>query len=177
MRFQAMKRYRGMTTAQLDELLQTELRKDLPDEEVVLPILESLKKREQKPCRKNRWIISAAAIAAVLVLLITILPKTVGANSFWNAMLHVTDSIVQFFAPGDSPDSTEAEYVFETDNPGLQQMYNKVVSLGVTDPVVPMWLPEGYELVQFKFSNLDGTAKIIALFKNRDNYNLTTKKQ
>jgi len=164
-----MKRYKRMTTAQLDALLQAELRKDTPNEEVVLPILEILEQREEKPRRKNRWIISAAAIAAALALVVTVLPKAAGADSFWDAVLHMTDSVLQFLAPGDTPDSTEADYVFETDNPGLQQLYDKVVELGVTDPIVPMWLPDGYELVKTDFLNLDGSIKLSFLFKSANN--------
>lgn len=92
-----------MSIAQLDELLQAELRKETPDEEVVLPILEILEAREQKPKRKNRWVISVAAAAALLVLLTAVVPKAVGANSLWDAILQLTDSVMQFFAPGVEP--------------------------------------------------------------------------
>ena len=44
----------------------------------------------------------------------------------------------------------QPEYVFETDHPGLQQIYDAVVEMGVTEPVVPMWVPEGYDLVEYK---------------------------
>ena len=171
-----MKRYRKMTTAQLDELLQKELRKDTPNEEVVLPILEILEKREKKPHRKNRWIISLATVAAVFALLISLLPNTAGANSFWGAVLHVADSVVQFFTPGEASGPTEAEYAFETDNPGLQQLYDKVVELGITAPVVPMWLPEEYELVEIKHIKFEGWEKLSAAFKKDDQTVLITYK-
>ena len=161
-----MKRYRRMTTAQLDELLQAELRKDLPNEEVVLPILEILENRERKPRKKNTWIVGVAAVAAVFALFITIVPKTVGANSLWDAVLHMTESVVQFFAPVDSTDPAETDYVFETNNPGLQQLYDKVVSLGITDPVVPMWLPDGYELVELKDYSFNSYEKFLQVYEH-----------
>lgn len=164
-----MKRYRRMTTAQLDELLQAELRKVTPDEEVALPILEVLEEREQKPRRKNRQIIRWGAVAAVLALLIAVVPKVAGTDSLWDMVLHVTDNFLQFFAPGDTPNPTEAEYIFETDNPGLQQLYDKVAELGITAPVVPMWLPEGHELTAINVSEFVGGVKISASFKMDDN--------
>lgn len=160
-----MKRYKKMTTDELDALLQAELRKDTPDEEVVLPILKVLEERERGPHKTNRWIISLASIAAALALLIMVVPKAVGASSFWDAVLCVTDSVVQFFTPGED---SEAGYVFETDNPGLQQLYDKVVELGITDPIVPMWLPNGYELVGISVSKFDGGIKVYGVFKFGD---------
>jgi len=157
-----MKRYKKMTTDELDALLQAELRKDTPDEEVVLPILKVLEERERGPHKTNRWIISLASIAAALALLIMVVPKAVGASSFWDAVLCVTDSVVQFFTPGED---SEAGYVFETDNPGLQQLYDKVVELGITDPIVPMWLPNGYELTELKESSIEGFNKIFSVYK------------
>lgn len=158
-----MKRYKKMTTDELDALLQAELRKDTPDEEVVLPILKVLEERERGPHKTNRWIISLASIAAALALLIMVVPKAVGASSFWDAVLCVTDSVVQFFTPGED---SEAGYVFETDNPGLQQLYDKVVELGITDPIVPMWLPNGYELTEIKESSSRGYKKILSVYMN-----------
>jgi len=153
-----------MSIAQLDELLQAELRKDTPDEEVVLPILEILEAREQKPKRKNRWVISVAAAAALLVLLTAVVPKAVGANSLWDAILQLTDSVMQFFAPGVEPRIAEIEHTFHTDNPGLQQLYDKVTELGITELIVPTWLPEGFELNELKVTTFEGDTKTSCSF-------------
>lgn len=40
----------------------------------------------------------------------------------------------------------QAPYVFQTEHPGLQKIYDAVVELEITEPVVPMLLPDGYEL-------------------------------
>ena len=161
-----MKKYkmRHMTTVQLDKLLQAELRKDTPDEGVVLPILEILEEREQKPRKKHNWIVSIAAVAAVLVLLIAAVPQAVGADSFWEVMIHLSDSILQFFAPGKEPKPAESEYIFQTDNPGLQQLYDKVVELGITDPIVPTWLPKGYALKELKTIVGNDSQKLTAVY-------------
>lgn len=103
--------------------------------------------------RRTRWLRSwalraAAAAAMLLLLMVPIVPQEAGAESLWDALVRWTTEIVEFFGPKDN-DHRIVEYEFKTDNPGLQQVYDAVVELGVTDPVVPMWLPEGYELVEF----------------------------
>jgi hypothetical protein len=54
--------------------------------------------------------------------------------------------------------------VFRTDHPGLQELYDTVTELGVTVPVVPMWLDEGYELVDCKVINTPTTTKVLTNF-------------
>ena len=58
------------------------------------------------------------------------------------------------------------DYVFETDNPGLQQVYDAVVELGVTIPAVPMWLPEGYELAEITIEETRIKQYVYARFLN-----------
>lgn len=100
--------------------------------------------------RIRSFAMRAAAAAAVLVLLLVpIVPQEVGAESLWDALVRWTTEIVEFFGPNDN-DHRIVNYEFQTDNPGLQQVYDAVVELGITDPVVPMWLPEGYELSELE---------------------------
>lgn len=98
-------------------------------------------KEENRIIQFRRWALKAASIAAVLVLLfLPILPQEAGAESLWNRLARLTDDLVDFFGPNDNMDRIEA-YEFKTGNPGLQQLYDAVVELGVTEPMVPMWLP------------------------------------
>lgn len=60
----------------------------------------------------------------------------------------------------------EMTYSFETENPGLQQVYDAVVELGVTEPVVPMWLPEGYEIKSVFNNNTPMSKNVRAIFTN-----------
>lgn len=111
---------------------------------------EKIWKGAKRSGKIRNWIIRTASAAAVLaVLLIPIIPQEAGAESLWDTLMRWTSEIVEFFGPKDNEGRIE-EYVFQTDNPGLQQVYDAVVELGVTDPVVPMWLPEGAELVESK---------------------------
>lgn len=69
----------------------------------------------------------------------------------------ITNTVMEYFSREDI--RAEKGYVFVTDNPGLQQVYEAVLELGVTGPIVPMWLPEGYtltEMQQYKTPMLNG---------------------
>lgn len=166
-----------MSTEDLREMLDQELHAETVNDDSVRLLLSILRERRKtvtvemtpnlerawekyqqdtdeiwKGSRRSRiirsWVSRAAAAAAVLaVLLIPIVPKEAGAESLWEALVRWTTEIVEFFGPEDN-EHRYIEYEFSTDHPGLQQVYDTVVELGVTDPVVPMWLPDGYELVE-----------------------------
>lgn len=186
-----------MTTEQLDELLNGELERETPNGDTVRLILGILWEREkdmpvemtpkikkawakyqrdiaridasEKRSGKFRgWILKTASAAAVLALLVFAVPQRAGADSFFDKLARLTDSIVEFFSPGMANDNV-TEYVFETDNPGLQQVYDTVAGLGVTEPVVPMWLPEGYELVECKVVETSHKKGIAANFRDGEN--------
>lgn len=170
-----------MPTQELDEMLQAELRKDNIDEDLVRLILDILEEREAdhpiendeeiaaavgkytayvdsleatpaKPTRKWNTVLKVASVLLVVGLLFCIVPQAANAESFFELLARWTDSIFEFFNP--SEDNKQPDYVFETEHPGLQQIYDAVVELGVTDPVVPMWVPEGHELQTMQILDL-----------------------
>lgn len=123
-------------------------------------------KASRRTRRIRSWTLRAAAAAAVFVLLLVpIVPQEVGAESLWDALVRWTTEIVEFFGPKDNAHRI-VEYEFKTDNPGLQQVYDAVVGLGVTDPVVPMWLPEGYELAELGIEQYPASTRVHSRFKN-----------
>ena len=177
-----------MSTEQLDEMLLHELEKESVDESAVRLIMEVLEKRDQKvpveinpqvaaawekyqahapvqSCPKfsfRSWPVRIAAAVAVVIALALAVPQSAEAEGFWERLSRWTESIFEFFTPGD--EMAEQEYVFETDNPGLQQVYDAVTALGITDPVVPMWLPDGYELVECEVSEMPSKTIVYAYF-------------
>lgn len=179
-----------MPTEQLDEMLRYELEKEQLDESAVRMIMEILEERDQNtpveingkiesawekyqaytPVKErplislHGWPARAVAAVAVVALLAFAMPQSAEAECFWERLTHWTESIFEFFAPGD--EFVHNEYVFETDNAGLQQVYDTVTALGVTDPVVPMWLPDGYELVECKVSEMPTKTVVYAHFSN-----------
>ena len=137
---------KGFSTEQLDQLLQAELQRVFPDEEVVLPILSELEQREQnlptqitedvvaawrkfeaktKPIKRRQssraWFVSVAA--AVLLLVVMAVPRTVGAESLFDVLIRWTESVLFVSSPEQEATKPVVSYDFETDHEGLQQLY------------------------------------------------------
>ena len=167
-----------MPTHELDDMLRAELQRETVDGDLVRLLLRVLEEREREhplednevvaaavekytayvnslkttPARTARkWsgVLKAASILVVVGLLLFALPQAVRAESFFDLLARWTESVFEFFNPAEEQ-GEQPEYVFETDHPGLQQIYDAVVEMGITDPVVPMWVPEGYELENVK---------------------------
>ena len=181
-----------MSTEQLDDMLLHELEKEPVDESAVRLIMEVLQQRDQdapvpitpqvatawekyqmhapvQRCSKfsfKSWPMRTAAAIAVVIALALTVPQNAEAEGFWDRVSRWTDSIFEFFTPDN--ERTDEEYVFKTDNPGLQQVYDTVTELGVTDPVVPMWLPEGYELVECEVSSMPSKTVVYTSFTNEE---------
>lgn len=182
-----------MTTEQLDGLLHEELAKEVPNGEIVRQVMKVLEDRERdlplemtpeaeaawkryreteeplpdKPVRRNGRILKIASVAAALAILITVLAQPVEAKNFFDRLISWTDSFFQLLSPGDNPGGN-GEYIFKTDNPGLQEVYDAVVEMGITDPVVPMWLPDGFELVECKKTDSLTKEGILATFSSKN---------
>ncbi len=159
-----------METPQLDALLLEELRKEAPNTELIRLTSSILKERDKelfpeiddnirqaweqyqrktqpthrKPKHMNHILVHAASFLLVILTLIALFPQTAEASNFFQRFIAWTEDVFSFINP--SEETTQEAYVFRTDNPGLQEVYDKVVGLGITDPVVPMWLPEEYTL-------------------------------
>lgn len=185
--------WKQIPTEELDQILQAELEKDHPSQEVVLPILQELEERE-KDCpteqtpenlvlleklkehntsskqSKNRrpWLAGIAALAAVVCIVVMAIPRTVGAESILDVLFRWTGSIFEFVDPYDEESKPQIVEGFVTDNPGLQQLYDKVSELGVTDPVVPTWLPEGFISSEMRVAPMPGGTKVHIQFDNGD---------
>lgn len=175
-----------LPTPQLDAMLRAELKKDFPDEHAVRLILKVLREREadfpvesnkgiekawgkyQKETAKGtasfKWpMIKAAAILILVSLLLFSLPQEAQAEGFFSRIATWTESVFALFNQWNQS-QTPKEYVFQTDHPGLQELYDAVTELGVTDPVVPMWLDEHYVLDVCNITNTPITTKVLAGF-------------
>lgn len=182
-----------LSTQQLDELLQAQLQKDDGDPAEIRAILGILKNREKdmpftigdreklaweryklrekeaedKPAGKQGWVLRVAGVAVALGVLTASVVYSVQADGLWGRIVRWTDSVIEFFSP-DSADGGHRECGFHTDHPGLQELYDSVTALGVTEPVVPMWLPEGYELIFFQEMGSDNKTTVMAVFQNEE---------
>ena len=186
-----------LSTEKLEQLLDTELHQPEPDANAVRLILDILRERDrEQPCeitpqmreawesyqektdalarretlaRKRRSGIrrALAAAAVVAVVFLAIVPGKANAETFWEALQRWTAEIVEFFGAGDNAHRME-NYQFTTDNPGLQQVYDAVVELGVTEPVVPMWLPESGEAIECKTVTMPVKTGVVARLPHGD---------
>ena len=183
--------WQQMPTEELDQILQAELKKEHPNEEVVLPILRELEEREKdipventpevlemleklrkhntsskQSIHKRRWIAGIAAAVAVVCIVVMTMSPTARAESLFDILFRWTSSVFEFFTPEQDASNPPVGIVFETDNPGLQQLYDKVTEQGVTELVVPMWLPEDLDLSELKELPMPGGIRIHGEFEN-----------
>lgn len=184
---------RLMTSSQLSQLIRAETRKETPDDALVLEALHIIEERNTDkprnlgPKSQAAWeeyrnkvrhrgkgalrYLGAAGKAAVLAVILwgiltAINPPEAHAGSFWKIVTRFTDSIFQYVNIGAEETAAE-EYVFQSDNPGLQQVYEAVVTeLGITEPVVVQWLEEGYVLTVLDIIETPAKKAVHAVFKN-----------
>lgn len=186
------KEWEQLPTMDLEAMLQAELEKQVPDDDTVLLILhilearepddppeltarekaaferykQQIRRRRKKSAALPRWLSIAACAVLILGLLFTVVPQKAQAETFWEMLQRLSNSVVEFLSRNEL--LVENEYLFVTDNPGLQQVYDAAVELGVTDPVVPMWLPEGYKLVALEPRNTPVLKGVWAVFSLGD---------
>lgn len=107
----------------------------------------------------RRWLCRLAVAAAVLCVMILVTPKAMGAENIFTIIGRWTQDVFAFFSSFGTEQTIQG-YAFETDHPGLRQIYDAVAELGVTKPVVPTWVPEGYELKELKAAPMREGMKI-----------------
>lgn len=184
-----------LTSQQLEEMLRAETEKETPDDDLVLLLLSILKERDaeklvelgtksqsawktyqakarvrgRKLTIRMSWIVKAASFILIAGILgAAFLPQQATAGSFWKILTSWTEDLFQYKNIG-AEETAPEQYVFETDNPGLQQVYEAVVEeLGVTFPVVPMWLPGEPELVKLKVIESPAMKSVHARFFDGD---------
>ena len=179
-----------LSKPELEAMLQAELARKSPDEEKVILLLHILEDREresplelslkeaeswqrykQKVMKRQgkrrlppRWLSVAASLVLIVAILFSVVPQPAEAESFWQMLQKWSDTILGYLGREDK--FGDMDYHFETDNPGLQQVYDAVVELGVTEPVVPMWLPEDYKLSNIETYNTPMLNSVWVTFLN-----------
>jgi len=182
-----------LPTSNLEALLRAELDKAVPDDQNVLTILHILEDREAEQTlemtlserkafefykqrvssrRKKRIFFPrllsvAASVVLILGILFALVPQQAEAETFWEMLQRWSSTVVEFLSREER--LVDKGYSFKTDNPGLQQVYDAVAELGVTDPVVPMWIPEGFELDELNTIETPMLKGIFAGFINGEN--------
>ncbi|MBP3683836.1 MAG: DUF4367 domain-containing protein [Oscillospiraceae bacterium] len=165
----------ALSSDQLRSILHEEVDKTTPDDDLVVEILHILETREPPnienltpgeeaarkrfrrriTARKRKKLLhggniaKAASLILVMGLLFAAIPQQAEADSLWNRLARWSDDFFSYFHPH-LDEEPQTVYEFHTDNPGLQEVYDAVVEMGITEPVVPMWLPGEFELVECK---------------------------
>lgn len=182
-----------LSVTQLRTMLNEEVQKDVPDDDLVLAILHILEDRDpvavegESDREKEAWhlfrkrvrarkkdrkknthnLMRVASIVLVFCLLFALVPQQAEADNWWQRLTKWTDEFFGFFR--EEEDTFQLEnYEFRTDNPGLLQVYDAVTELGVTIAAVPMWLPEGYELAECTTVETPTKKYVCASFLNND---------
>jgi len=173
-----------LSTPQLEDMLRSEVKKDQPEATTVRAIMDILRRREEEPAvetgarmeaawqdfrRKTeqrsgsfrKQFLKAAAVMVACGLLLAVFTQEVSAGRLWDRIAAWTDSIFELFSR-EQRGRTTGEYTFRTDNPGLQELYDTVTRLGVTVPVIPMWLDGEYELEDCKVTESRNDVKVLA---------------
>lgn len=127
----------------------------------------SQKVQHHRKCWYQSWMLKVAAIVLVLGILFFALPGAAQANDISEVLSWWSDGVFQLFAPGSQPNTHT--YVYETDHPGLQQIYDTVTELGITDPIVPRWVPVGFELQELKTYVMATDVTLVAQLKHEEN--------
>lgn len=172
--------------ARLVEILEREIAKEVPDDELVLAILGELKRRdEDRPVeltdgQKKIWeeherkirkrsihilhpLVRAAMVALALCALVLTVPTNASAGSLWKIVASWTADIFRYENIGEETVETE-DVGFTTDNEGLQAVYDALGELGIEPRPVPRWLPEGYVLAYIKTNDTPAQKGLNAYF-------------
>lgn len=179
-----------LETEKLDQMLQSELEKQMPDVDAVRRMVRILEERDaaapamataqeqaalqrynqrmknlrRKPSTVRRVMAVAASAVLVLGLLFAAVPMQAEAETFWEMLQRWSKSILAVINPAEHYSSVE--YHFNTDNPGLQQVYDAAVELGVSDFMVPMWLPTRCDLIAIERIETPAKKGICARFSH-----------
>lgn len=161
----------------LKDRLKEALDKKEPDRETVMQLLAEMKKEELSqgngdillgghkgtPAKAHPVGWKRAAIAAVVALvLILSVPRAFGSKGIFSAVGKWTREIFSF------GDNKEKEFVFKTDRPELQELYDIVAEYNLSKNVVPTWIPDDAVLNDMHTQVMPNGIIIFAAFLGAD---------
>ena len=106
----------------------------------------------------------AAAIAAAALVLLTLTVSALGYD-LWSRLVAWTDETFSFSAGKAEEDGAVPTYA-----PGLEELDAVLRENGVTEQVLPTWLPDGYVQTEFySFKDADRSTFLISIWNTEDN--------
>lgn len=186
-------RYDSMPTEELQEILRKHAHGELetePDTQELYYIMEVLaeRRKQQNPqairsdeeafaefCKyympkeskkkpfTARWVKAAAAVAAILV--VAVMGFTISAQAFefdfWGKIANWTKEIFQF----SDVQPTEPE---KTVNLELKSLQDALDQNGITEEIIPTWLPAGYVFSDINVVSTPREISVLAKFEKTD---------
>ena len=125
----------------------------------------------QKPWRQG-WMLKVASVVLVLGILFFALPQAAEAKNVPEVLTWWSNSLFQFFRPGQKPNIAEFEY--KTDHPGLQQIYDAITEVGITEQIVPSSLSDEFKLLELKIAQMQDDISVYTILKSNSNKILFT---
>lgn len=84
-------------------------------------------------------------VAAVLCLVVILAVPVFGSQSVFQIIGRWTQELFYFSDGSPEPTVTVAGVNYSTDNPDLLEVFNTVSGRNSSSPIVPSWIPEGFE--------------------------------
>lgn len=114
--------------------------------------LETIKRGGRKKRRTFRTALIAAAIVATLMLFVTMTASAMDVD-IWGALANWTQETFNFSAWG-VKDEDASQKPNAMIPPLLEQMQSDMLTQGADASVLPTWLPDGYEIVEYEVSDI-----------------------
>lgn len=126
----------------------------------------TIKKKNRGKGNKATVISRVVAIAAMLCLVFTLVTPAFGMENIFTLLAQWKDSLFSFLYQDEMLNDPAVNYVFSTENPDLQRIYDSVTKTGITNPVVPMWIPDGFNLSSLENTGTQTDQRLCAVFCN-----------
>lgn len=116
--------------------------------------------------RAGRMWLRVSAAAAVLAFVILFVPVAEGTTSLFDVLVNWTEEVFSISIQGNPPAVTDPldNPEYEDNNEGLTQLREKLREYGVTERVVPTWIPERFSLAKISDYVLPNGNYIFATF-------------
>jgi len=106
--------------------------------------------------RRRGRLLRLGVAAATVVILSAVFVTFAFGGSFWSSLIQRTRETFGFVAENTPPQINER----------LKSLHDALVNHGITDPVAPAWLPDGFELTDFSVFDMPTQVSFAAYFKD-----------
>ena len=127
------------------------------------------------PKKKNAHLwYRVVATAAVLCLLLTVVPPAFGAENIFTLIAEWTESIFHFSSSGGSPTEPNVEQEYCSENSDLMELYVTMTAYSQGAQVVPTWIPDGLSMDELTVKERPDSIRILAAFSSGEDELLLT---